>query len=338
MNKLAIYFSDDITHKSNKMGVSVLFFADQTVACVVNSKHAGKNIADVYPFLSKKQIVNDLQAARQLGADTLLFGLTPSGGLPTTEFLDMMQIAIKEQMKIMHGFHETPKLIEFENSVKDRIKNLRKPDQKYLIKCCDKARFLKNTRILAVGTDMAVGKMTASLQLNKRAQERQMHSEFLATGQVGIAIAGKGIPLDAIKLDFAGGAVEALITESKAKIVFIEGQGSILNPASAATLPLIRGSAPTHFILCHDASLSSLKDFNYLKLPSFTKLIELYEQIAEGCGLYCRPKTLGICVNTSSLTTEHADSYMQMIAKETGKIVLDPIREYNKLDLILDQL
>ena len=112
-----------------------------------------------------------------------------------------------------------------------------------------------------VGTDMSVGKVTTALLLNQSALKVGINSRFLATGHTGIAITGQGIPLDAIKLDYTGGAVEKLVCDNPVDLAFIEGQGSILNPASAATLPLIRGSMPTHFVLCHDASLTSLRDY-----------------------------------------------------------------------------
>ena len=101
---------------------------------------------------------------------------------------------------------------------------------------------------------------------------------------------------------------------------------------------MIRGSAPTHFVLCHDASLTSLKDFKHISMPSLTRLIDLYEQIAAGCGLYARPKTVGICINTSSLSPVAAKEYLQKVSDETGQIVVDPVRDYDRLDLILDDI
>jgi uncharacterized NAD-dependent epimerase/dehydratase family protein len=49
-----------------------------------------------------------------------------------------------------------------------------------------KARSLPCQRVLTVGTDMSVGKMSASLELNRAAQRRGIRSKFLATGQAGV--------------------------------------------------------------------------------------------------------------------------------------------------------
>ena len=102
-----------------------------------------------------------------------------------------------------------------------------------------------------VGTDMACGKMTTALEFFSWFKEKGLNTGFIATGQIGITITGDGIPLDAFKVDHACGAVETKVLENSNKdLIIIEGQGSLLHPGSTATLPLIRGSCPTHLILC----------------------------------------------------------------------------------------
>lgn len=74
-----------------------------------------------------------------------------------------------------------------------------------------RARFLPCKRVLTVGTDMAVGKMTVSLEMHRACLARGRRSRFLATGQTGIMIAGHGVPLDAVRVDYASGAVEQFV-------------------------------------------------------------------------------------------------------------------------------
>ena len=101
-----------------------------------------------------------------------------------------------------------------------------------------RARDLAARRVLFVGTDMSCGKMTAALELDRSARAREWNSRFLATGQIGIVIAGDGLALDAVRIDFATGAVEQLVMQAAPHhdLLFIEGQGSLLHPASTATL------------------------------------------------------------------------------------------------------
>ena len=81
--------------------------------------------------------------------------------------------------------------------------------------------------------------MSASLELHRAALKQGIKAQFVATGQAGIAIAGQGIPLDAVRVDFAAGAVEKTVLDLSAgqDLIVIEGQGSLLHPGSTATLP-----------------------------------------------------------------------------------------------------
>ena len=55
--------------------------------------------------------------------------------------------------------------------------------------------------------------MTVSLELDRAARERGLASQFVPTGQTGIAIAGWGISVDAVVADFIAGATERLVVE-----------------------------------------------------------------------------------------------------------------------------
>ena len=67
-------------------------------------------------------------------------------------------------------------------------------------------------RILMVGTDCAVGKKYTALALEKDMKAAGMKVDFRASGQTGIMIAGKGIPIDAVVADFISGGRRGLIT------------------------------------------------------------------------------------------------------------------------------
>ena len=51
---------------------------------------------------------------------------------------------------------------------------------------------------LTVGTDSAIGKMTAALEIARSAREAGLSPEFVPTGQTGIIIAGWGVCVDAV--------------------------------------------------------------------------------------------------------------------------------------------
>ena len=163
------------------------------------------------------------------------------------------------------------------------------------------------TSILMVGSDCAIGKMTVALELDREAQARGIRSEFVPTGQTGIAIAGWGISVDAVVADFIAGAAEQLVLEGVRRggeVLFVEGQGSLLHPAySGVTLGLIHGSAPHAYVLCHKADETVVDGDERYPIPPLSELVDLHEQIS----LLSRPaKVLAVALNTRDLDEESA--------------------------------
>jgi uncharacterized NAD-dependent epimerase/dehydratase family protein len=187
------------------------------------------------------------------------------------------------------------------------------------------ARNLSARRLLTVGTDMAIGKMTTSLELHRSAVASGLRSAFVATGQIGICISGRGVPLDAVRVDFASGSVEAetLHAGLDADIVWIEGQGSILHPASTAWLPLLRGSMPTQLILCHKINQEAVLRAPWVKIPKLAEVARLYEAVAAPI---FPTRTVGIALNGGRLTDAEVRAACMQIEAETGLPTTDVVR------------
>jgi uncharacterized NAD-dependent epimerase/dehydratase family protein len=178
-----------------------------------------------------------------------------------------------------------------------------------------------------IGTDMACGKMTAGLEIYRWAKENQINTGFVATGQIGITLMGRGIPLDALKVDHACGAVEQIVLNQKSHdLVVIEGQGSLLHPGSTATLPLMRGSCPTHMILCHRADKTTLRHPESIKIPPLLDFIALNETLASVAGTYGKPKVVGVALNTVKLSEKKAQEFIAHLESELEIPVTDVIR------------
>jgi uncharacterized NAD-dependent epimerase/dehydratase family protein len=175
---------------------------------------------------------------------------------------------------------------------------------------------------------MVVGKMSASLELNRVARQRGIHSKFLATGQGGLMIAGDGICLDAIRVDFAAGAVEQMVLDwgESCDILFIEGQGSLLHPGSTATLPLIRGSQPTALILVHRYGQQHVHDLPEFPIPPLPEVVQLYEAVASAGGTFDEVKVRAIALNTFHLDEVEARMAIEQVRQETGLPCTDVVR------------
>jgi uncharacterized NAD-dependent epimerase/dehydratase family protein len=190
------------------------------------------------------------------------------------------------------------------------------------------ARTLPCRRVLTVGTDMSIGKMSTSLELHRTAKLQGIRSKFLATGQTGLILEGEGVALDAVRVDFAAGAVEQLVMRfgQHYDILQIEGQGSLLHPGSTATLPLIRGSQPTHLILVHQAGQTHNRNNPSIPIPPLPEVIQMYEIVARGAGAFGNVKVVGIALNTRNLEELEAKNAIAQIITETGLPCTDPIR------------
>ena len=184
-----------------------------------------------------------------------------------------------------------------------------------------------STSILTVGSDCAIGKMTVALELDREARARGIRSEFVPTGQTGIAIAGWGISVDAVVADFIAGAAEQLVLEGVRRggeVLFVEGQGSLLHPAySGVTLGLIHGSAPHAYVLCHKADELFVDGDERYVIPPLSELVELHERMS----LLARPaRVLAVALNTRDLDEEGARKAIAEAEGETGLPATDPVR------------
>ncbi len=327
-DRLAIFMEDNLKSDYGKMGFGIMRYSANPIACVIDSQNAGSTVSAVTGLPFHIPIVKDVAEAINLQADVLVLGIAPSGGKFPIDWEQPVAYGISNGLHLLNGLHDdlTKRFRDLLQNTNQWIWDIRKPSFVPEIATA-KAAELNNKRILLVGTDMAVGKMTAGLELYRWMKSKGASTSFVATGQIGISIMGDGIPLDAFKVDHAAGAVETMVLKEKeSDVVFIEGQGSLLNPGSTATLPLMRGSCPTHLILCHRADLTSLRKVSSIKIPDLSAFIALNEAVASVCGTFPKPETLGIALNTSRLDPSIVDDYIHKLSDQTGLLVTDVVR------------
>jgi uncharacterized NAD-dependent epimerase/dehydratase family protein len=326
--KLVIHFYEQIDKLNGKMGHGILRYSENPIACAIDFNQGGKTTRDLFEFGPDVPVVSNVEQALGYGGEVLVLGMAPSGGRLPESMVTEVEQALAAGLCVVNGLHER---------ISERYANLRagqwiwdiREEPQGLGIAWARASELTNRRLLLVGSDMAVGKMTAGLEIWKSARAQGIQAEFLATGQIGIAISGRGIPLDAIRVDYAGGAVEKMVLDAAdAALAIIEGQGSLLHPGSSSTLPLLRGACPTHLILCHRAGMTELDTVGVtVKVPPLNEVIALYEDVASACGIYPRPVTVGIALNTAHLDDDQAQRAVSETADATGRLVLDPVRQ-----------
>ena len=221
-DKIAIWMESSLDDDYGKMGISALRYLDNEILCVIDSVFAGKKISEVSIIKKDIPIVDNINKAKAMGANVLLLGVLTSGGVRPNSWNDLIKEALNQGMSIINGLHDQvyPDFSKYLTNKSQWIWDTRVPQ--FIPKIGSaKASNLSNKRVLMIGTDMAAGKMTVGLELYSYLKEKQINAGFVATGQVGITVTGKGIPLDAYKLDHACGAVESAVMEQKDKILLL---------------------------------------------------------------------------------------------------------------------
>lgn len=326
-HRVAILLHKGIQGENGKTGLSFLRYSDVPVVAVIDFDCAGKSLETLTGIPQNAPIVASVGEALTYNPDVLLIGIAPSGGKLPPEWLEEVKKAILAGLSVVNGLH-TP-LAGMFDTLQERqwIWDIRQEPQGLGVGT-GKARSLSCRRILTVGTDMAVGKMSASLELYRAAQRRGVRAEFVATGQGGLMIVGQGIPLDSIRVDFAAGAVEKTVMElgQNCDLLIVEGQGALFHPGSTATLPLIRGTQPTELILAHRAGQKHIRNLPHVPIPPLAEVVQLYESVTMAGGAFEAVRVSAIALNTFHLSQEEALEAIEQVKQETGLPCSDVVR------------
>ncbi|MSU66717.1 MAG: DUF1611 domain-containing protein [Opitutus sp.] len=315
-----------------KTGLSLLRYRGAEVVAVVDHETVGRSLRELtrLPFPREIPIVASIADALIYRPTVIAIGIAPSGGRIPEAWMRDLRGAVKAGVSIWNGLHtQLGADPEIASALRPGVHvwDMRR-EPAGLATGKGEARTLPCKRVLFVGTDMAIGKMTAALELDRIARARGLRSKFIGTGQAGMMIGGDGICLDAVRVDFASGAVEAemMRTGRDHDILWVEGQGSMINPASTATLPLLRGSQPTHLILVHKAGTKSLRNFSHIAIPPLEKVAAFYEQVAAAAGAFAPAPVVGVALNTWALDEAAARQEVAAAAKATGLPCTDAVR------------
>jgi uncharacterized NAD-dependent epimerase/dehydratase family protein len=306
-----------------KTGRGVMRYRPGEVVAILDSTRTGESDDGV-------PVVGTVADALDLRPTTALVGVATQGGRFPPEWREILKTAIASGLDIENGLHEfisedaELRALAARHGVE--LRDLRKPPAGLNVPTGENLTHRAKV-VLTVGSDCAIGKMTVSLELDAEARRRGVASEFVPTGQTGMAIAGWGIAIDAVVSDFLAGATESLVLEGIARggeLLWVEGQGSLTHPAySGVTMGLLHGSAPHALILCHKAGQESVDDDPRFPMPSLSELVELYER---NTLIARRAKVVAIALNTRDLDDAGARAAVEDAEKETGLPAGDPVR------------
>ena len=275
--------------------------------------------------------------ARAQGARSMVIGAATIGGEITAAWIPALEQALEAGLDLVSGMHtrleSVPRLAETAARLGRRLINVRQPPAGLPT---GTGRKRSGRRLLTVGTDCALGKKYTALSLTREFKKRGVDADFRATGQTGILIAGRGIPIDSVVADFVAGAAEILSPDAAAEHWdVVEGQGSLFHPAYAGvSLGLLHGTQPDVIVMCHEVGRDRVLGLPEYATPSVREAIELTLMLARRTNPEVR--CAGVSLNTVSLDAAQARAILQKYQRELGWPVADPLRAGAELDRLVD--
>lgn len=267
-----------------------------------------------------------LAKAAACGARTLVIGVANAGGIMSATMVADVLSALREGLDVASGLHQRlsrhVEIAETAASLGRKVWDVREPPAGLVVGSGVRRA---GRRLLTVGTDCAVGKMYATLALERALQRRGVSASFRATGQTGILIAGEGMPVDAVVADFIAGSVERLSPARHDQgWDLIEGQGSLFHPSYAGvSLGLLHGAQPDALILCHEAGRTRMRHLGGYKLPLLDECLARNLEAAR----LTNPDVVavGVALNTSALSLCEAKDARESIESALHLPCEDPI-------------
>ena len=316
--------------RNAKLAHGVIRYSRDEIAVVLDRDHAGHRLAAVLPALGRDApIVGSMEHALGYGPTSVLLGVATAGGWMPEHWMAWVRRGVEAGLEIANGLHrfleDDPELVRLAGEHGARLWDVRKPPENIPL-FSGKSLEVPQRVVATVGSDAAVGKMTASLELTAAARAAGWTPQFVATGQTGILIAGAGIAVDRVISDFTAGAAEQLVcgADPETDVLIVEGQGSLWHPAfSGVTLSLLHGSAPEVLVLCHQAGRRAIEEPPYTSLPPLGEMVGVYEQAAATV----RPATVAcVAVNCGGLDDDAARRALAEAEEDTGLPAGDVLR------------
>ena len=265
--------------------------------------------------------------AVQGGVRTAIVCIASTGGVLADEWIPALAELALAGLDIAAGTHsklnDNPVLVAAAKDGGARLIDVREPPPELPV---GRGRRRSGKRVLMVGTDCAVGKKYSALALHREFESRGVNTDFRATGQTGILIAGEGIPIDAVVADFISGAAEELSPDNADDHWdVIEGQGALLHPSYAGvSLGLLHGSQPDAVVLCHDVGRDDLIGLEgSFAVPPLSEVVEIVLKEARITNPACL--WAGISVNTSSLGNVARTNYLAELESRYALPCVDPV-------------
>jgi uncharacterized NAD-dependent epimerase/dehydratase family protein len=296
--------------------------AGEDAGQVLDEKHSG---IPIYATLEEA-----LGSSRQAGrpATHLVIGLAPDGGRLNQQAREDVKRAITLGLNVDSGLHdflsEDVELAALANSSKVRIRDVRKtPPKDQLHFFSGKIEQVSSLKIAVLGTDSAIGKRTTAWILLDSLRDSGTSAELIGTGQTAwMQGAPYCVMMDSLINDFVSGEIEHAVwtawKESRPRVIVIEGQGSLMNPAYPGGFEILAAGRPDAVVLQHAPARKEYDGFPGYPIHPLERQIQVIEIVSD------RP-VVAVTVNHEHLDPVQIPKVCEEIVRTTGRPAFDPL-------------
>jgi uncharacterized NAD-dependent epimerase/dehydratase family protein len=311
----------------------VRFTRRYRVLSVVDSRYQGQDAGAVLDGKSKRipifgTIDQAFQASRasQSQPTHLVIGLAPDGGRLSQPARQDVKEAVKLGLNVDSGLHdflsEDREIVDWAHRNGTVIRDVRKPpprDQLHFFS--GKIEEVTSLKVALLGTDSAVGKRTTAWMLVQALQDAGLRAEMVGTGQTSWMQGAKYcIILDSLINDFVSGDIEHAVwtawKETRAEVIVIEGQGSLMNPAYPGGFEILAAGRPDVIVLQHAPARKDYDGFPGYPVHPLAKQIQAIQ-------LLSGKPVVAIAINHEGIPSEEIAAVSVAIEKETGLPTVD---------------
>jgi uncharacterized NAD-dependent epimerase/dehydratase family protein len=303
------------------------------VLSVIDSRQQGRDAAEVLDGKAKGiPVVSSLKEAlnhakvKSLPVDFFVIGLAPDGGRMDEPARQTVKEAIGAGLHVDSGLHdfltENPEFVDLAQKHGVQLRDIRKtPGREMLHFFTGKIEEVTALKVAILGTDSAIGKRTTAWVLVDALNRAGIATELVGTGQTAWLQGAKYcLILDSLINDFVSGEIEhntwSAWKDGGARVVVIEGQGSLLNPAYPGGFEILAAARPDLVILQHAPRRKEYDGFPGYFIHPLEKQIEAIQCISD-CPV------AAVTINHEEMTAEEVRQECRELSAKLGMPVVD---------------
>jgi uncharacterized NAD-dependent epimerase/dehydratase family protein len=303
---------------------------------VIDSRYAGRDAGEVLdgrhygiPVVGTVEEALEHAAAADAPARYFVIGIAPDGGKLPPAAKNYVKSAICAGLHIDSGLHdfmsEDAEIAALASEHGVQIRDIRKtPPRSSLHFFTGDIEKVDSLKIAVLGTDSAVGKRTTAWIIVHAMRQAGIPAELVGTGQTAwMQGARYSLVMDSLINDFVAGEIEHAVVsawKSGARVIVIEGQGSLMNPAYPGGFEILAAGRPDIVVLQHAPMRQEYDGFPGYAMHPLDKQIAAIEMLSG------KP-VVAITVNHEDINREDVPGVCRKLTQEMGLPAFDVLLE-----------